>query len=184
MASTNGVRVGLYVLLWLFSVVLLGLCATRLHYTIFLPPFDPLNNGQPFFDPIVVELAVTSILALFWSMYTIHIIHRSYDYGRFSSFFFELLGLFVFFVLFLVGAAIASTFWGDLFWCHSFWQCRVLTVLVAFAWMCWVLTFFLFFASLAFAIANSAFFRPFHAQYNPHSSYYAGERKRRWFGGW
>ena len=52
---------------WLFSVVLLGLCATRLHYTIFLPPFDPLNNGKPFYDPIVVELVVTSVFALFWA---------------------------------------------------------------------------------------------------------------------
>ena len=57
------------VLQWLFSAVLLGLTATRLHYTLFLPPFDPLNNGQPFYDPIVAELLVTSVLALFWSSY-------------------------------------------------------------------------------------------------------------------
>ena len=38
----------------------------------------------------------------------IHIIHRSYDYGRLSSFAGELFGLFVLFVMFLVGAAIAT----------------------------------------------------------------------------
>ena len=39
---------------------------------------------------------------------SIHIIHRSYDYGRFSSFAAELLGLMSLFTLFLVGAVIAS----------------------------------------------------------------------------
>ena len=62
-------RVGQCRLQWLFSAVLLGLTATRLHYTLFLPPFDPLNNGQPFYDPIIAELLVTSVLALFWSSY-------------------------------------------------------------------------------------------------------------------
>ena len=55
---------------FLFSIVLLGLSASRLHYTIFLPKGDPLNNGHPFYDPIVVELAITSIFAMFWSAYS------------------------------------------------------------------------------------------------------------------
>ncbi|EJF58863.1 hypothetical protein BD309DRAFT_927161 [Dichomitus squalens] len=179
MASINGFRVALYVVLWLFSAVLLGLTATRLHYTLFLPPFDPLNSGKPFYDPIVAELLVTSILALFWSSYIIHVIHRSYDYGRFSSFAAELLGLMALFTLFLVGAAISSTFWGDLFWCHEFWQCRLLTALVAFAWMCWVMTFALIVISVLFAVANSAFFHPLHGRYDPHSSFFGGNRKDR-----
>ncbi|KAI0665393.1 hypothetical protein C8Q78DRAFT_1084028 [Trametes maxima] len=62
----------------------------------------------PSHDPIVAELLVTSVLALFWSSYIIHIIHRSYDYGRFSLFAFELIGLLILFTLFLVGAAISS----------------------------------------------------------------------------
>ncbi len=49
--------------------MLLGLAGTRLHYTLFLPPYDPLNGGQPFYDPIIVELIITSILALFWSSF-------------------------------------------------------------------------------------------------------------------
>ncbi len=54
---------------WLFSAVLLGLTGTRLHYTLFLPAYDPLNNGEPFYDPIAAELLATSVLALFWSSY-------------------------------------------------------------------------------------------------------------------
>ncbi|KAI0691568.1 hypothetical protein C8Q76DRAFT_771967 [Earliella scabrosa] len=182
MASINGIRIALYVVLWLFSAVLLGLTGTRLHYTLFLPPYDPLNNGQAFYDPIAVELLATSVLALFWSSFIIHIIHRSYDYGRLSSFAGELFGLFVLFVMFLVGAAIATTFWGDLFWCHTYWQCRVLTVLVAFAWMCWVITFALLLVSILFAAANSAFFHPLHGRYDPHASFYRREPKRRRWG--
>ncbi|KAJ2995061.1 hypothetical protein NUW54_g7453 [Trametes sanguinea] len=69
MATINGARVGLYVVLWLFSAVLLGLTATRLHYTLHLPPGDPLNNGNSFYDPIVAELLVTSVLGLLWSSF-------------------------------------------------------------------------------------------------------------------
>ncbi|KAL1945336.1 hypothetical protein VTO73DRAFT_2187 [Trametes versicolor] len=179
MATISGARVGLYVVLWLFSAVLLGLTATRLHYTLRLPPGDPLNNGQPFYDPIVAELLVTSVLAMIWSSFIIHVIHRSYDYGRISTFAGELVGLMGLFALFLVGAAISSTFWGNLFWCHQFWQCRILTVLVAFAWMCWVLVFILVFVSTMFAVANAAFFHPLHGRYDARDSYFQREPKRR-----
>lgn len=39
---------------------------------------------------------------------SIHVIHRSYDYGRISTFAGELVGLMGLFALFLVGAAISS----------------------------------------------------------------------------
>ncbi|KAI1792693.1 hypothetical protein LXA43DRAFT_310464 [Ganoderma leucocontextum] len=184
MASVNGIRVGLYVVLWLFSAVLLGLTGTRLHYTLFLPAYDPLNHGKPFYDPIAAELLATSVIALFWSSYIIHVIHRSYDYGRFSSFAAELLGLMSLFTLYLVGAAIASTLWGDLFFCDQYWQCRVLTVLVAFAWMCWVITFALIVICVLFAVANAAFFHPLHGRYDPRASFFGNnnnkERRSRW----
>ncbi|KAI0820551.1 hypothetical protein BC628DRAFT_1422879 [Trametes gibbosa] len=179
MVTRNGIRVGLYVLVWLFSAVLLGLTATRLHYTLRLPPGDPLNNGNSFYDPIVAELLVTSVLAMFWSSFIIHVIHRSYDYGRISSFAGELVGLLGLFALYLVGAAIASTYWGNLFWCHQFWQCRILTVLVAFAWMCWVLVFALVFVSAMLAATNGAFLRPLHGQYDARDSFFQREPKRR-----
>ncbi|KAM5546082.1 hypothetical protein V8D89_000208 [Ganoderma adspersum] len=183
MASINGIRIGLYVVLWLFSAILLGLTGTRLHYTLFLPPNDPLNNGQPFYDPIAAELLVTSVVALFWSSYIIHIIHRSYDYGRFSSFATELLGLMALFTLYLVGAAIASTLWGDLSFCWDYWQCRMLTALVAVAWISWVTTFALIVISVLFAVANSAFFHPLHGRYDPRASFFGptdNKERRRW----
>ncbi|KAI0665848.1 hypothetical protein C8Q78DRAFT_1111573 [Trametes maxima] len=159
MASINGVRVGLHIVIWLFSAVLLGLTATRLHYTIFLPPGDPLNAQQ-------------------WPH--IHIIHRSYDYGRFSLFAFELIGLLILFTLFLVGAAISSTLWGNLFWCHVYWQCRLLTVLIAFAWICWALVFITIVVSVLFAVSNSlGWGRPLHGRYDARDSYYHHEPKCR-----
>lgn len=54
---------------WLFSAVLFGLTATRLHYTLHLPPNDPLNHGHSFYDPIAAELLAASILAMFWSSF-------------------------------------------------------------------------------------------------------------------
>lgn len=42
-------RLTTFVMQWLFSVVLLGLTAARIHYTEHLPPFDPLNNGHNFY---------------------------------------------------------------------------------------------------------------------------------------
>ncbi|OBZ75002.1 hypothetical protein A0H81_05068 [Grifola frondosa] len=148
-------------------LVLFGLSADRLHYTTHLPPFDPLNNGKSFYDPIVAELLATTIFAMFWSSFIIHIIHRSYDLGRLSSFFAELLGLSALFVLYLVGAAIASTFWGNLFWCHRYFPCRILTTLVAFSWMCWVVVLILMIMSALFAYENSAFGLPLHGRFDP-----------------
>lgn len=45
-------------------------------------------------------------------------------------------------------------------------------MLVAFAWMSWIITFALIIISILFAVANSAFFRPLHGRYDPHSSFY------------
>jgi hypothetical protein len=43
------VRIALYIALFLFSTVLLGLAGARLHYTLNLSPFDPLNGGVSFY---------------------------------------------------------------------------------------------------------------------------------------
>ncbi|TFY61810.1 hypothetical protein EVG20_g6916 [Dentipellis fragilis] len=76
----------------------------------------------------------------------------------------ELVGLFVLFVFWLVGAAISTSIWGNLTWCRQFMQCRLLTALVAFAWMGWIILFGLFLTSLLHSIANSAFSDPMHGQ--------------------
>jgi hypothetical protein len=66
--------------------VLLGLCATRIHYTTHLPLGDPLNQGHPFFgahpaytrrlplthlpaDSVVAELLVVSVVTILWIPY-------------------------------------------------------------------------------------------------------------------
>jgi len=73
---------------FLFSCVLLGLTAYRLHYTLNVPVGDPVNNGVDFYgtsavfstieqgilntfllDPIMPEILVASILSLFWSLH-------------------------------------------------------------------------------------------------------------------
>ncbi|THG95929.1 hypothetical protein EW026_g5804 [Hermanssonia centrifuga] len=173
MPSVNGIRLFLYVILWLFSAVLLGLTAARLHYTTHLPLGDPLNNGHNFYDPIVAELLASSALTLLWAPWVIHVIHRTYDYGLVSSFAGEILGLFGLFVMWLVGAAIATSFWGSLEWCHEFQACRLLTALVAFAWMGFILLFVLLIISVMFSIANRAYTHPLHGRYDPRASAYA-----------
>ena len=69
-----------------------------------------------------------------------------------------------------------QSFWGNLFWCQNFWQCRMLTVLVAFSWMCWVVVFALLFISAVFAVTNAALGRPLHARYDPTASWYRTSR--------
>ncbi|KAJ3559349.1 hypothetical protein NM688_g402 [Phlebia brevispora] len=153
----------------------------RLHYTLHLPSGDPLNGGNDFYDPIVAELLTSAGLTLFWVPWVIHIIHRSYDYGFGSTFAAEIIGLFILFVMWLVGAAIATTFWGNLHWCHEFLACRLLTTLVAFAWMGWIIIFLLLAISVMFAAANGAFGHPMHGRYDPRASAYAPNPRRRFW---
>lgn len=40
---------------FLFSLVLFGLCAARLHYTTHLPADDPLNGGASFYGELTEE---------------------------------------------------------------------------------------------------------------------------------
>ncbi|KAH9943628.1 hypothetical protein B0H21DRAFT_695466, partial [Amylocystis lapponica] len=161
---------------WVFSAVLLGLTAARLHYTTQLSVHDPLNAGHHFYDPIVAELLVSSLLTLLWTTFVTHTIFRSFEYGRFTSFASELLGLFVLFVFWLVGAAIATTYWGNLNWCWAYAPCRLLTALVAFAWMGWIVLLALLVISALFAVANSAFGDPLHGRYDPRLSQYGPSR--------
>ncbi|KAH8093095.1 hypothetical protein BXZ70DRAFT_439263 [Cristinia sonorae] len=177
MATINGIRSFLYVLLWLFAAVLLGLSAQRLHYTTHLPLGDPLNQGRNFYDPIIAELVAASALTLLWVPFVIHVIHRNQDYGYAGTFAGELVGQFILFVMWLVGAAIATTTWGDLAWCRSaYQQCRILTALVAFAWMGFIVLFTLTIISFLLAVSNEAFGKPLHGRYDPRSSAYGSRR--------
>ncbi|EPQ55516.1 hypothetical protein GLOTRDRAFT_138422 [Gloeophyllum trabeum ATCC 11539] len=163
-------RVLLYSWLWLVSAVLLGLTAWRLYYTTHIPLGDPLHDGVDFYDPIVAELLATSILTLLWSAYIIHVISGVYERRLISRFRGELIGLLILFVLWLVGAAIATTYWGNLSWCWVYRPCRVLTALVAFAWIGWASIFIIFVYTLLFVLSNRVVMEPLHARWNPRVS--------------
>ncbi|KAH9837616.1 uncharacterized protein C8Q71DRAFT_553477 [Rhodofomes roseus] len=170
--SINAIRTLFYVLLFMFSAVMIGLTAARLEYTTHLPPYDPLNHGVSFYDPIVAELLASACLTLLWSLFALHILWpgRMFEYGVFSSFLGEMVGLFILFVLWLVGAAISSTFWAQLGWCHEYRTCRILTALVAFAWIGWATILFLLFITILFAVLNRALFWQMHGRYDPRAS--------------
>ncbi|KAI0752830.1 hypothetical protein C8Q80DRAFT_478629 [Daedaleopsis nitida] len=166
--SAYTVRLNLYILLCLSSVVLLGLAGKRLNYTRNLPPNDPLNNGKPFHDPIIPEIVVTSILSFLWSIFIIIVMYQRHELLSLRG---ELLGL-VFLLPFYFAGAIGvlqkPQLWGNLFWCHQYWQCRLLTVLVAFAWMNTAIVLVLFTLSVVTALALSDFSYPVHGRYDPH----------------
>lgn len=65
--------------------------------------------------------------------------------------------LLLLFILWVVGAALATKQWGDLGWCHNYSTCRILTALVAFTWMSWIMTFFLTFACILYIARNGGF---------------------------
>jgi len=170
--AINAVRVAFYVILFMFSAVMIGLTAARLEYTTHLPPWDPLNHGHSFYNPIVAELLASSCLSLLWSLFALHILFPgwTFEYGVFSSFAGEMVGLFCLFVLWLVGAAISSTMWAELGWCHEYEACRLLTALVAFAWLGWAMLLFLLFITILFAVVNRALFWQMHGRYDPRTS--------------
>ncbi|KAG9310825.1 hypothetical protein JVU11DRAFT_8678 [Chiua virens] len=104
----HSVRYALYIVLFLFAMVTLALSAVRIHYTTHIPPYDPTNYGVQFYDPVVVELLVTSCLTVLWAVFAARTIHSRLEHRFLSSFGGEIIGLFVFFVLWLVGAAFAT----------------------------------------------------------------------------
>jgi len=137
---------------------------------------DVLRSGVDFYDPIVAELLATSILTLIWSSYIIHVISGVYERRLISRFRGELIGLLVLFVLWLVGAAIATSYWGNLHWCWIYRPCRILTALLAFAWIGWITIFFIFVYTLLFALSNNVVMEPLHARWNPRVSVFGGRR--------
>ncbi|KAL5512159.1 hypothetical protein ACEPAG_3444 [Sanghuangporus baumii] len=179
MVSYPTIRAILYVILWIFSVVLLGLTAARIHYTTHLEPPDPLNDGQSFYDPIVAELLVCSILAIIWSPLVIHMIHGRREYKFLSLVWHELLGLAILWLLWLVGAAVATSIWPNLpSFCSQYNACQVLTAMVAFSWLGWITITALVVTTLLYATANSSWADPAHGHWtregsNPRMSEYS-----------
>jgi hypothetical protein len=98
-----------------------------------------------------------------------HRLHHSFLH----SFHHSLLGLFILFILYVVGAAYASHLWHDLDWCYQYFACRLLTALVAFAWGCAVITGLLWLLELWWVATKHVWGRPLHG--------HEDERRGRWF---
>jgi len=172
MADLPRIRTFLYVVLWVFALVCFGLSAARIHYTTHLPRGDPLNNGHNFYDPIVAELLATSFLTMIWAPFVVHMISGMREHRFFSRVWHELLGLFILWILFLVGAAIATSIWPNLpSFCSQFEACRLLDAMLAFAWLCWIALCAQIVITLIFASVNGSWNDPAHGRWVRDSTY-------------
>ncbi|KAJ7459778.1 hypothetical protein FB451DRAFT_1271510 [Mycena latifolia] len=160
-------RIASYAILVLFSFIDFCLTIARLSYTNHLPRGDTLNHGKDFYDPDIVELLVTTMISIAWALFVIRAIHKRVEDNLVSTFRGELVGLFVIWMFWLVGTAIATSQWGSLGFCQEFEPCRVLSAIVAFSWLCWVMVSFNFGVSLTFIVANGALLEPLHGQWVP-----------------
>ncbi|KAJ6619476.1 hypothetical protein B0H10DRAFT_1163509 [Mycena sp. CBHHK59/15] len=160
-------RIASYAILAFFSFIDFALTIARLNYTNHLPHGDPLNGGHNFYDPDIVELLITTMMSIGWAIFVIYTIHKRVEGNLVSTFRGELVGLFVIWFFWLVGAAIASSQWGNLGFCAQFEACRVLSAIVAFSWLSWVMVSFNFGVSLTFILANGALLEPLHGQWVP-----------------
>ncbi|TEB18049.1 hypothetical protein FA13DRAFT_1758862 [Coprinellus micaceus] len=142
MGALGIARIFLHSLLWACAVVLLGLTAYRIHYTKSLDNGDILTSSSHFYDGVIVEMMVTSCLAILGSMVCIGLIAGTRKGSR-SSMLAE--GwTWILWVMFLVGAAIITHKWLHLKWCRgSYKVCRILETIKAFSWICFGLTSFL-----------------------------------------
>ncbi|EJD06316.1 uncharacterized protein FOMMEDRAFT_165160 [Fomitiporia mediterranea MF3/22] len=128
-------RRALYALLWMISVAELGFTAYRIHYT-------RKNFGTH--ESIIVELLVVSILTIIWAPLTL-IFHRSAPNstgststsrsGGLGFLHGETTGNFIIWVLWLVGAAIATHNWPTRAIAGPGKQGRILITIVALAWV-------------------------------------------------
>jgi len=130
-------RLWLYAILWLFSVILLSLTIARLNYTLHLPKGDPLNHGSDFYDPVVVELLVDSFLAFAFVPFVFNLLNRFLIFSV-SKAVIEAIALGILWLLWLIGCGIATSIWPNLAFCYNFEACRVLAAMTAFAWLGWL----------------------------------------------
>ena len=90
-----------------------------------------------------------------------HMIHGRHAYE--TRVWHAMLGIFVLWVLWLVGAAIATSIWPNLpSICHQVEACRVLTAMLAFAWMGWIVLTVIAVVTVMYATANSSWNEPAH----------------------
>lgn len=160
------IRVGMYGLLALFSFLVLCLSAARLQQT------SLSNNQGSFYDPIIVEILFTMVLAIPWCIFIMYSIYKRYENPYLSTFLGEIIGLSVLWLFWIVGTAIATSMWGNIELCQTFEACRILSALLAFSWLGWSVLSLLLGFSLLFSFANKGFMDPLHGRWNPRESRY------------
>ncbi|KAF8060190.1 hypothetical protein FPV67DRAFT_334474 [Lyophyllum atratum] len=168
MVLIHPVRIALYTALAIFSIVLMGLTAARIAHT------KSLGLG---YNPIIAELLSVSILSFLWSLPIMWCIGRRFEGGYASSYLTELLGLFVLWVMYLVGAAIHATLFHNANVCWGISpQCRIMTAIQAFAWINWIIISFLILAALANLIFGRAggLTAPLHGRHGAETAAAAG----------
>lgn len=160
------IRFFLYVALLIFSLVLFGLTAARIHYTTHLPFGDPLNGGVDFYDPVAVELLFTSIVTSFFAIFMLLTLHKRWERGFVSTLLFEVIILAVLWLFWIAGTGVASSIWHDVRHCHIYRPCRVLSALLAFAWLGWITLTALIVFTTFFIFANKAAHEPSHGRWD------------------
>ncbi|KIM20485.1 hypothetical protein M408DRAFT_307690 [Serendipita vermifera MAFF 305830] len=128
----------LYVVLAVWSFILFCTCCSRLGYTSHWRDEPSLNGGRPFYDPCIAELLVASILGEIFSLMMLYQILYQKEQSQFGKNWFEVGGLVLLWLLWIGGAAAASTVWPDLSWCTQYQPCVLLQALMGFAWLGWL----------------------------------------------
>ncbi|KAL5525440.1 hypothetical protein ACEPAF_9310 [Sanghuangporus sanghuang] len=143
-------RVVLYGLLWTMAVVELGLTAYRINYT---------NDNFDTYDPIIVQLLVTSILTITWIPLILLSLRGILGPSRKRLGFLhgESARNLILWIMWLVGGAIATHKWPKRSLAGPGKQGRILTTIIAFAWIEFGLfTLVKVFAAMEYAAKNAS----------------------------
>ncbi|KAF8663696.1 hypothetical protein AX16_000871 [Volvariella volvacea WC 439] len=135
MHPNPAIRAIFWGLTWVFSAIVLGLTASRIHFTKTFRGIDPVSgNTSHFYDPIIVELLVTACLVLLGAPVFMLLAATAEGIGAVYA---ELVFAFIVWVMYLVGSAIATHFWHGLGRCWSLRICKIITATLAFIWTSW-----------------------------------------------
>lgn len=126
--NVSRVRMILYAILVLLSIILFWLCVARLVFT----------TDLGFYDPIVVELLISTILAIVWSFFILYCIYKRVQFQFVSTFRDEIIGLFVLWLFWIIGCSIATSRWGYISCPELQRPCDVIAALLAFSWLGWI----------------------------------------------
>lgn len=157
------IRLGLYVVLTLFSFILFVLTTVRLSYT---AKFN-------FYESYVAELIFTGIVTIFWCIFIIVAMFERFEFRFLTTFLGEIIVLVILWFFWIVGTGIASSSWQDLERCQRFEPCQILSALLGFAWLSWFTLTVLLVITVLFSVANRALQQPLHGRWDPRISMYS-----------